>query len=82
MLVTEEMLPTTDLVRFLPPNGRAMKIAPSPQCPESDSWPSKRRPSRWATKRHSTPSVVRDYRVFLESRPAGEEGLMSIDNSC
>ena len=26
----------------------APKIASCPQCPESDGWPSKRRPSRWA----------------------------------
>jgi hypothetical protein len=27
-----------------------MKIGPCPQCPESDGWPSKRRPSRWANE--------------------------------
>ncbi len=30
------------------------EIASCPQCPESDAWPSKRRPSRWARKRHSS----------------------------
>jgi hypothetical protein len=30
----------------------AMKIGPCPQCPESDGWPSKRRPSRWANSCH------------------------------
>src|SRR5262249_49388145 len=30
-----------------------MKIGPCPQCPESDGWPSKRRPSRWATTGHA-----------------------------
>src|SRR5215813_1423780 len=33
----------------------AMKIGLCPQCPESDGWPSKRRPSRSAIKRHSGP---------------------------
>jgi hypothetical protein len=28
----------------------APKIASCPQCPESDGWPSERRPSRWANK--------------------------------
>src|SRR5215470_9919374 len=31
---------------------RAPKIASCPQCPESGGWPSKRRLSRWASKRH------------------------------
>jgi hypothetical protein len=28
------------------------QVQPFPQCPESDSWPSKWRPSRWAKRRH------------------------------
>src|SRR5262245_60127820 len=31
----------------------AMKIGPCPQCPESDGWRSRGRPSRWAASGHS-----------------------------
>jgi hypothetical protein len=41
----------------------APKIASCPQCPESDGWPSERRPSRWANRRQ---------RSFLEA--IGGEG--------
>src|SRR5262249_41774266 len=64
----------------------AMKIGLCPQCPESDGWPSRRRPSRWA--KPDSRSAAKHMRLFdhlvgarqqhsREGDPEGFRGLGS-----